>query len=162
MKSIDVEGTERRPSRGMAARAPHIQVGEGTLEVEIGSRAVELIARRVADLLQPELAPKARRRLVDAAALAEELGVERDWVYAHADQLGAVRLGGPRGRLRFDPDAVTESMTEGGRPPSIAPASSSTRPPRAAARKPSAQQLRSAGKQVAERRANAARPDTGR
>jgi hypothetical protein len=31
------------------------------------------------------------------------LGVDREWVYEHADQLGAVRLGeGPRPRLRFE------------------------------------------------------------
>jgi hypothetical protein len=40
--------------------------------------------------------------LLDAAALARMLGVERAWVYAHAKQLGGIRLGGPRGRLRFD------------------------------------------------------------
>jgi hypothetical protein len=41
--------------------------------------------------------------LVDAARLAERLGVSRDFVYAHADELGARRLGsGPRARLRFD------------------------------------------------------------
>ncbi len=158
MKPVDVQSTARRPSRDMTARAHHNQAGE----IEIGSRAVELIARRVADLLRPELAAKAQRRLVDAATLAEELGVERDWVYAHTDQLGAVRLGGPKGRLRFDPDRVAESMTEGNRRSPMTPASSSPRPPRAAPRKPSARQLRSADKQVAGRRANATRPDTGR
>lgn len=39
---------------------------------------------------------------VDARAVAEHLSVERSWVYDHADELGAVRLGsGPRARLRF-------------------------------------------------------------
>jgi hypothetical protein len=41
-------------------------------------------------------------RYVDAAQAARTLGVDRSWVYAHAAQLGAIRLGGPRGRLRFD------------------------------------------------------------
>jgi len=41
-------------------------------------------------------------RLVDAATVARRLGVTRNWVYAHADQLGAMRLGNGRGRLRFD------------------------------------------------------------
>ena len=45
----------------------------------------------------------ARERLVDAAAVAEFLAVSRDYVYAHAAELGARRLGtGPRARLRFD------------------------------------------------------------
>jgi len=40
--------------------------------------------------------------LVDAASVAEHLGVSRDYVYEHADDLGARRLGsGPRARLRF-------------------------------------------------------------
>lgn len=62
----------------------------------------ETIARRVVELLRGEETEKSAARLVDAATLARELGVEREWVYAHAEQLGAVRLGGPNGRLRFD------------------------------------------------------------
>ena len=41
-------------------------------------------------------------RMIDAAELADALGVARSYVYAHATELGAVRLGGERGRLRFD------------------------------------------------------------
>jgi hypothetical protein len=42
-------------------------------------------------------------RWVDAQALADMLGVSRDFVYEHADELDARRLGsGPRARLRFD------------------------------------------------------------
>ena len=61
---------------------------------------VEAIAVRVAELLGT--APAGTPRYVDAADLARALGVDRDWVYAHAAELGAIRLGGPRGRLRFD------------------------------------------------------------
>jgi hypothetical protein len=64
----------------------------------------ERIAARVVELLRREPPP----RFIDAAALARILGVERDWVYSHARELGAVRLGGPRGRLRFDRQAVCE------------------------------------------------------
>lgn len=64
---------------------------------------------RVAALLLRE-APPVAARLVDAATLATILDVERDWVYAHAEQLGAVRLGGPRGRLRFDLAAVLRNL----------------------------------------------------
>lgn len=49
-------------------------------------------------------------RLVDAWTLARMLGVSRRFVYEHADDLGAVRLGGPKGRLRFDPEAVRRAM----------------------------------------------------
>jgi hypothetical protein len=41
--------------------------------------------------------------LVDAATVATALSVSRDWVYAHAAELGGRRIGqGSRGRLRFD------------------------------------------------------------
>lgn len=62
---------------------------------------IEAIASRVVELLsgQPDTA---NARLVDAAQLARVLAVERDWIYEHARELGAIRLGGPRGRLRFD------------------------------------------------------------
>jgi hypothetical protein len=62
---------------------------------------IEQIARQVADLVAATQA-RPSGQFVDAAELAELLGVERDWVYAHANALGAIRLGGPRGRLRFD------------------------------------------------------------
>jgi hypothetical protein len=45
--------------------------------------------------------------LLDATAVARRLGRSREWVYRHADELGAVRLGdGERPRLRFDPARV--------------------------------------------------------
>jgi hypothetical protein len=41
--------------------------------------------------------------LVDAATLGRELGVSRQFVYDHAEELGVLRLGsGSRPRLRFD------------------------------------------------------------
>ena len=52
-----------------------------------------------------------RASLVDAAQLAAELGVSRDWVYEHAGELGALRLGnGPKARLRFDPVAARAAL----------------------------------------------------
>ena len=72
---------------------------------EITARLVDPIARRVVEvmheqgLVQPR--PKANAWL-DAAELAQQLGVTRTWVYQHADELGARRIGtGPRPRLRF-------------------------------------------------------------
>lgn len=72
--------------------------------------SVERIAQRVVELLRAEESPRAR--LIDAATLAIELAVERDWVYAHADELGAIRLGGPNGRLRFDRVIVRERLRD--------------------------------------------------
>lgn len=74
------------------------------------SDLVEAIARRVVELLRAEKPQERHSRLVDAATLARELGVERDWVYANAERLGAIRLGGPRGRLRFDREVVAEKL----------------------------------------------------
>lgn len=61
-------------------------------------RIADAVARRLTDspVAEPGL-------LIDAATVARRLGVRRSWVYAHADQLGAIRLGDGRGRLRFDP-----------------------------------------------------------
>ncbi len=73
---------------------------------------IEEIARRVADILRADGPSADRGRYVDASTLAEHLGVERDWVYAHARELGAIRLGGTRGRLRFDLDQVVRSLHE--------------------------------------------------
>jgi hypothetical protein len=68
---------------------------------------VKAIARRVAEAIANDPHQAAGHRLVDAATLAAELGVERSWVYEHADELHPIRLGkGPKPRLRFDALAV--------------------------------------------------------
>jgi hypothetical protein len=69
---------------------------------------IEAVAACVVELLRQK---DRERTFVDAAALAGMLGVGRDWVYAHARQLGAVRLGdGPKAPLRFDVDQVRERL----------------------------------------------------
>lgn len=105
----------RRSNVCPAART--IWPGSRRIDMGLERREIDEIAVRVAEVLLDRLGPALRpagvsaaydrahapaARLVDAATLARMLGVERDWVYAHAGQLGAVRLGGPRGRLRFD------------------------------------------------------------
>ena len=66
------------------------------------------LALRVAELLRR---PEPAGELVDAQTLAGLLGVERSYVYAHAAELGAVRLGGgSKPRLRFDLEAAREAM----------------------------------------------------
>lgn len=71
--------------------------------VRLDPESVEEIARRVVQLLGSDAAPPPE--LVDAAELARRLGVSRDAIYGHADELGAVRVGN---RLRFDPAVVSE------------------------------------------------------
>jgi predicted DNA-binding transcriptional regulator AlpA len=70
---------------------------------------IDAIAQRVVALLDTgELQSAAR--LVDAAELAKRLGVDRAWVYSHATELHVIRLGGPRGRMRFDLNAVLRQL----------------------------------------------------
>lgn len=77
--------------------------------VSLNAEDFEAIAEEVAELA---LFP-GRVGLVDARALAAELGVARDWVYANADRLGGVRLGnGPKARLRFDVEQAREALTQ--------------------------------------------------
>jgi hypothetical protein len=67
--------------------------------------ALDALAETVAARITERLLPEVRRpsTLVDAAELARHLGTSSEFVYRHADALGAVRLGdGPRPRLRFD------------------------------------------------------------
>jgi hypothetical protein len=79
---------------------------------QIDDEAVDAIARRIVELLAEQAGDQSGTRLVDAAALAEHLKVDRDWVYAHAEDLGAIRLGSPQGRLRFDREIVRERLAE--------------------------------------------------
>jgi hypothetical protein len=80
-------------------------------EVRLAPESVEAIARRLAELLAGRSERPAQRRLLTAAEVSEWWGVERSWVYAHADDLGARRLGaGQRPRLRFDPDEVADRL----------------------------------------------------
>lgn len=70
---------------------------------------IEHIAARIVELLKEE-ATADRVRYVDATFVARRLGVDREWVYAHAHELGGVRLGGPRGRLRFDLQKLSQHI----------------------------------------------------
>jgi hypothetical protein len=72
---------------------------------------IELIAARLAELLRDET-PTSAVRMTDAATVARELGVDRGWVYAHARELGAVRIGGERGRLRFDLAKIRRQLAQ--------------------------------------------------
>jgi hypothetical protein len=71
---------------------------------------------QLAELLASKLDERqaARQRWVDAGAVSVHLGVERSYVYEHADELRAARLGdGPRARLRFRLELVDEAVASG-------------------------------------------------
>ncbi|HMJ02271.1 MAG TPA: hypothetical protein VK506_04980 [Conexibacter sp.] len=77
---------------------------------------VDAIASRVVELLDHGRGSgrAEARQLVDAGAIAAQFGVSRSWVYEHATELGAIRLGEPgegrRPRLRFDVERVAEIL----------------------------------------------------
>jgi hypothetical protein len=67
---------------------------------------IQAVAREVAAILGG-----GGRRLLTAQQVAERFNVDRGWVYAHADELGVIRLGeGPRPRLRFDAAVVARLL----------------------------------------------------
>ena len=80
--------------------------------VRLSPADVRAIALEIVELLEERSLPtraKPHRRLVDAATVAAELGVTREWVYEHKDSLGAEKLGeGKRPRLRFDLDRARQ------------------------------------------------------
>lgn len=93
--------------------------------VRLADETIDQLAIRVADLLAqradathpPTRSTVGATGLLSAAQVSDWWGVERGWVYQHADQLGAIRLGtGRRPRLRFDPEHVRRTMGNPGQP----------------------------------------------
>jgi len=95
--------------------------------IRLDPQTVEAIARRVVELLEKR--GLQRRELVDAAELARRFGIERSWVYSHAIELGAVKLGtGAKPRLRFDPEIAARVLRRvDGKPAADPPARSGKR-----------------------------------
>ncbi len=88
--------------------------------IRLDPETVEKIARRVVELL--EARGLQQRELVDASELARRLGIERSWVYSHAIELGAVKLGsGAKPRLRFDPEVAARVLRRVGEEPAADP-----------------------------------------
>jgi len=76
------------------------------MEPALDRASLHAVAREVAELLGHQDAP-----LLTARQVAIRFNVDRSWVYAHADELGVVRLGhGPRPRLRFDAAVVAQRL----------------------------------------------------
>jgi hypothetical protein len=107
-------GVHRRPaplSAGQyASNQPPATEKPVTGALHLDDASVDTVAQRVAELLLgKEVVAGAR---VDAAEIARRFRVSRDYVYRHADELGAMRLGGgPKARLRFDPATVAARLS---------------------------------------------------
>jgi predicted DNA-binding transcriptional regulator AlpA len=99
--------------------APDAHQLDPTLVDEIVDRLGDVIVDRLVEAMRiGGLIPEATTAepWLDAKDVAKLLGVERDWVYEHADELGATRIGsGPRPRLRFPPKILDR---QDGRQPS--------------------------------------------
>jgi hypothetical protein len=97
---------------------------EGEMEsarIKLDPQTIEAIARRVVELLERR-GLASGSELVDAAELARRLGIERSWVYTHAIELGAVKLGaGCKPRLRFDPQVAARALRRTGEGPAPGP-----------------------------------------
>lgn len=79
--------------------------------ITLAPESVEAIAERVAELLA---GAHSTARLVTADEVASRFSVSRDYVYEHAEELGAIPMG-PTGkdrkpRLRFDLERVAEAL----------------------------------------------------
>jgi len=74
---------------------------------------IEAIAERVVEKLRSD----GFGRYGDVHAACARFGVSPDFVYARAQELGAIRLGrGPKARLRFDLASVDEFLSGARRP----------------------------------------------
>jgi hypothetical protein len=95
-----VHGSERHTTRGL----------------DLTDASVEAIARRVAELLRQDVLGESAsgpEQLLTPATLAQRLGQSRDWVYAHAAELGAIRVGeGPKPRILFDATVAEERLRQ--------------------------------------------------
>ena len=97
--SLDMEATPAR------ARGKQADYDDDALD-----RLADLLADRLAARLGVRT-PAQPEPLVDAAEIARLHGKTRSWVYEHAGELGAIRLGsGPRPRLGFSPGRVAASL----------------------------------------------------
>ena len=96
------------------------------MEAPLDRATLEAIAHEVADLLRRD--SPGERALLTAGQVAARFGVDRSWVYAHAHELGVVRLGfGRRPRLRFDPAVVAQHLlTQRAKPSQVAAAAPMT------------------------------------
>lgn len=81
-------------------------------EARIAQRMAVMVIRYLSRTQQPE--PK-RQEYLTATEVSKTYRLHRGWVYEHAQELGAIRIGdGERPRLRFDPEQVARRLA---RPP---------------------------------------------
>ncbi len=83
----------------------------GRRRVTLDPDDIEVIAERAAQRVAQLLERPSAFQLLEPKQLASALNVSLDYVYAHAADLGAMRLGdGPKARLRFDLHTAEAAM----------------------------------------------------
>jgi hypothetical protein len=116
--------SQRSVSNPVASRA---FVLDSTSIDEIADRLTDAVVARIIDVIRIEgliAREGGGQRWLDAQEVAERLvGVSREWVYEHADELGARRMGsGRRPRLRFPAQSLDRPASgSGGAAESSAP-----------------------------------------
>lgn len=99
-------------AQALAAMARHLRAQGDEL------RELRAEVRALRDQLETRPTPG---EAVDPRTVARALGVSRDWVYSHAEELGGWRLGnGDRGRWRFTLDVAIERAAGLGQAPGSA------------------------------------------
>jgi hypothetical protein len=108
-----------------AMSEPVVTMPVGDLLALVEQAAERAAERVLAEVLRGGDRLRDDRGLVDAARLGRELGVSRAWVYEHAGELGAIRLGeGSKARLRFDVERARAALASYGSERSQAPIAS--------------------------------------
>jgi hypothetical protein len=92
----------RAPRESCPVRPRGLSATSRRIQVDLTPQAVEQVAQRVAQLVQPDQ-PQKQPELLTAGELAHRLRVQRPWIYKHRHLLGGERIGdGPRAPWRFD------------------------------------------------------------
>jgi hypothetical protein len=90
------------------------EAAEQAGELRLAPESIEALAVRLAEIVTGAAEPPrpaGRAELISAAEVSRWWSISRRWVYNHAEELGARRLGaGRRPRLRFDPEEVAERL----------------------------------------------------
>jgi hypothetical protein len=93
--------------RGLGAIARQVAV-------DLTPQAVEQVASRVVQLLhRQQQQTRDDFGMLTVSQLAQHLKLNPAWVYEHADELGATRIGhGPKARIRFDFQVAKAALRE--------------------------------------------------
>ncbi len=114
MKLAANEDLQVRTRSGAAMPSPSPVDPLGNGSAWMSPEFIDAVARRMMELgVSVTVAePASHADLLTVAEVARRLNVSPQWVYAHKQDLGAIRLGdGPKARLRFDAPAVLAELS---------------------------------------------------